>query len=411
MKKISIFAWLLAGMVTISSAAQSIPLFNNFAADSGLAAILNTLVIIALRPVFAALAALIVSRHPRNAVGWLLFLPAMGFIFNVEPYIRSFTAAPEQPPFLLLLSLWYATTSWLGLIFPIFFIMVLYPTGRPPSPRWRWLIRAGLGMCAFFVLLVTFGRTYNAIDYGRDWQITNPIGFIELGENEGLFFILWGFGLISNAILSVVSLIVRFRRAAAVEREQIKWLLFACAVFAASYGISYPINTLPEWSAYRTAANLLWQVSMIGIPVSIAIAILRYRLWDINVLIRRTLVYAGLSATLAVVFLGSVTLFQMGLTAVTGQRSEVATVLSTLLIAALFTPLRRRIQNDIDRRFFRKKYDAEKTLADFSASLRQEVDLNEMNEQLLAVVEESVQPEKIVVWMKSPSNRQQGVGG
>ncbi|MBI4927862.1 MAG: hypothetical protein HY835_08855, partial [Anaerolineae bacterium] len=130
-------------------------------------------------------------------------------------------------------------------------------------------------------------------------------------------------------------------------------------------------------------------------------------LWDINLLIRRTLVYAGLSATLAVVFLGSVTLFQMGFTAITGQRSVVATVLSTLLIAALFTPLRKRIQNDIDRRFFRKKYDAEKTLADFSASLRQEVDLNEMNEKLLAVVDESMQPEKIVVWMNSPTNQQQ----
>jgi hypothetical protein len=105
-------------------------------------------------------------------------------------------------------------------------------------------------MCVFFVLLVTFLRTYSAIDYGLDWEITNPIGFIELGENEGLFSVLWGIGLISIAILSVVSLIVRFRRAAAVEREQIKWLLFACAVFAASYGIAYPINTSPEWSAY-----------------------------------------------------------------------------------------------------------------------------------------------------------------
>lgn len=407
MKKISIFPWLLAGIVTISSVAQSIPLFNNTAADSGFAAILNTLMVIALRPIFAILAALIVSRHPRNTVGWLLFFPAMGFIFNAEPYIRSFAAPPDQPPFLLLLSLWYATTSWLGLIFPLFFIMVLYPTGRPPSPRWLWLIRAGLGMCVFFVLLVTFSRTYSAIDLGRDWAVTNPIGFIELGEYQNLFFALWGIGLISMAILSVASLIIRFRRAAAVEREQIKWLLFACAMFAASYGIAYPINTLPEWTTYRTAANFLWQISMIGIPVSIAIAILRYRLWDINLLIRRTLVYAGLSATLAVVFLGSVTLFQMGFTAITGQRSAVATVLSTLLIAALFTPLRKRIQNDIDRRFFRKKYDAEKTLADFSASLRQEVDLNEMNEKLLAVVDESMQPEKIVVWMNSPTNQQQ----
>lgn len=399
MKKISILAWMLTGIVTISSVVQSIPLFNDTAAASGLAAILNTLVVIALRPVFAALAALIVSRQPRNAVGWLLFFPAMGFIFNVEPYIRSFAAAPEQPPFLLLLSLWYATTSWLGLIFPLFFIMVLFPTGRPPSPRWRWLIRAGLGMCAFFVLLVTFGRTYNAIDYGRDWEVTNPIGFIELGENQGLFFVLWGAGLISMAILSVVSLIVRFRRAAVVEREQIKWLLFACALFAASYGISYPINTLPEWTAYRTVANLLWQISMVGIPVSIAIAILRYRLWDIDLIIRRTLQYGLITLLLGLIYFGGVTVLGQAFLALTGQESPLAVVLSTLVIAALFNPLRRRIQQVIDRRFFRSQLNTAKIMLDFSEAVRDDTELGALAARLTRVIQAAFQPEQVVLWI------------
>lgn len=403
MKKITILAWMLAGIVTISSTAQTIPLFSNIAADPGGAAILNTLVVITLRPVFAILAALIVSRQPRNAVGWLLFFPAMGFIFNAEPYIRSFAAAPEQPPFLLLLSLWYATTSWLGLIFPLFFIMVLYPTGRPPSPRWRWLIRFGLGMCAFFVLLVTFSRTYSAIDYDRDWEIINPIGFIELGENQGLFFVLWGIGLISIAVLSVVSLIVRFRRAAAVERQQIKWLLFACAVFAASYAIAYPINTSSQWSAYQPVANMLWQISMIGIPVSIAIAILRYRLFDIDIIIRKTLLYALLTALLGSVYFGSVVILQALFESWAGQQSTFAIVLSTLGIAALFTPLRARLQAFIDRRFYRRRYQAEQVLADFARQARDQTDLNALSDGLLGVVRESIQPEAAGLWVKKAS--------
>jgi MFS family permease len=210
------------------------------------------------------------------------------------------------------------------------------------------------------------------------------------------------FGTLGMLLASIASMVHSgFTQRDAVSRAQLRW---AIGGFVA--GLVLSLLTFPAafgWVTNPFLAQLLGSGVSIGftvISVCLAIAVLRYRLWDIDVIIRRTLVYAALTATLALVYFGSVILLQNLVTAIGGQQTAIVTVISTLLIAALFTPLRRRIQNDIDRRFFRKKYNAEKVLAAFGASLREEVDLEDLQAQIMAVVEETLQPETVNVWLR-----------
>ena len=251
---------------------------------------------------FGAIAALIITHQPRNVIGWLLFLPALTIIIPVDVYIETFTNAPVHPPPLLLVSLWFSNWAWLLLIFPILFIPVLFPTGRPASPRWRWLVVAGLIMCGFFLLVVTFHPSFNTENQGMNWSVKNPIGFLpDLGNS---FLIPWILGLLLLTILSVVSLFIRYRYATSIVREQIKWLLFACALFALFYSITGILMVAAPHSALQNLSNILWTVSLLAIPASIAVAILRYHLWDIDVIIRKTLVYSAADCSSSAYFFG-----------------------------------------------------------------------------------------------------------
>ena len=276
--------------------------------------------------------------------------------------------------------------------------MVLFPTGRPLSRRWGWLINFGMGLAFLLVFFSTFSQTLAPGSGGVDWAFRNPIGF--LGK-EWIDVVSFPFFVLMPVwvVLCFVSLLVRFRQAGGMEREQIKWLFYAGAIFAVFY---IPPFILESYSQAENIWNLLFAFGMLAFPAAIAIAILRYRLYDIDVIIRKTLVYGALTATLALVYFGSVILLQSLVTAVGGQQTAVVTVISTLLIAALFTPLRKRIQNDIDRRFYRKKYDAEKVVAAFGSSLREEVDLVDLQSQIVAVVEETLQPEQVSLWLRKP---------
>jgi hypothetical protein len=211
-------------------------------------------------------------------------------------------------------------------------------------------------------------------------------------------------------IAAVYSQAYRYRRVSrALERQQTKWVVVSLALIPVyilyaianmfSDGSSIELSTLID-SIIRFLMALL-------IPLSIGISILRYRLWDIDVIIRRTLVYGSLTATLVVVFFAAVTLLQSLFVAVSGQQSAVSVVISTLVIAALFNPLRRRIQNDIDRRFFRQKYDAEKVVAAFSAGLREEVDLDDLQAQIVTVVQETLQPEQVGLWLRKTERKEE----
>jgi hypothetical protein len=397
------FAWVLCGLIIVGA------LINIGTALASRSSNMNTTnvgvgIVFEIIPlVFAVLGALILSRQPRNVIGWLLILPALPSGIPVDSYLNSFTGPPPVTPVPLLLALWFNSWNWIILIFPLFFIPLLFPTGQPPSPRWRWVIIFGLAMCAVLFFLATFGESLMSVD--EVWSVPNPIGFIPAGVFEKYLIVPWNIGLILMTVLCTASLLLRYRRATLVEREQIKWLLYACGVFATVYLVSLGLNSLRS-NLLQGAWDILFVLAILAMPIAITIAILRYRLFDIDVIIRRTLLYGALTLTLGLVYFGSVVLFQELLQGITGQsQSPVATVISTLFIAALFTPLRRRIQHDIDRRFYRKKYDAEKTLAAFAARARDEVELEQLTAHLVSVVQETMQPDRIGLWLKPTKNR------
>ena len=392
-------AWAIFGIIALSITVQMVISLRAKAPYPNLFVPINTALDGMIVAVFAFLGVLILTRQPRNVIGWLLILPGLLGAIPNESYIRSFSSAPQQPPVLLILALWFTYWNWLLVVLPVLFIPALFPTGQPLSLRWRWLIIAGVALAAYFFLLASLQSRFSGgnIDPPVEWSIANPIGFLPDTTVETLIgpFIV---GLILVTILSFTSIFIRYRGAGLVERQQIKWLLYACALFAAVYIARLMITDLQGLmnDIRKTLSNLTY----LALPAAIAIAILRYRLWDIDIIIRRTLIYGALTLTLALVYFSSVLILQTLFTSVSGQSSTIALVISTLGIAALFNPLRRRIQRDIDRRFYRKKYDAEKTLLAFTQTARDEVELEPLAEALLSAVQETMQPEHVSLWLK-----------
>ncbi len=360
---------------------------------------------LAMPVVSATVAALIVSRQPRNTIGWLLMVPVSSFLVGgpIEEYIQRVAPSSPAPTLPLLLIVWFSGWSWLLLIFPLLHILLLFPSGQPPTPRWRWVRVAAIAWPTLFVVLVTFSQPLNA-NTTPDLTLDNPIGV--LGDTVQSLVDLWVPGLLVLVVLSVAALFTRYRRANDTEREQIKWLLYACAVFVVVYVGGF-VSGLTDSTSL---AGYIWQVSfglsLVAFPATIGIAILRYRLYDIDVIINRTLVYGTLTVMLALAYLGSVVLLQQLFRFLTGQgTNQPAIVASTLLIAALFQPLRRRIQASIDRRFFRRKYDAVRILAAFSANLRDEVEMDRLTNDLVGVVDETLQPAHVSLWLRKPERR------
>jgi len=389
--------WMLCALICVSLPLTTFFAFSNRSAFDSTASLINSVGDSLLAIVFTIPAAYILSHYPRHAIGWLLMIPACAIAVSgpITGYF-SFHVNPSPTPFILLMS-WFSGWSWVLLIFPFINIPLLFPTGKPLSPRWRWVSIISVIWAGLFIFGATFIETLGAI-IGNSYQ--NPFGFIP----DQLFVSwlrIWIPGLLLLTLLSMAALILRHRRSSRLERTQINWLLFACLFFTINYLLIGILNIEDSETIVGYIAELIFSFSLMLVPVSIAIAILRYRLWDIKILIRRTLVYSILSAILALVYFGGVTLFQGLFSKFTGDQSSAAIVLSTLSIAALFNPLHNRIRSFIDRRFYRSKYDSEKTLLAFSQVLREEVDLDELNERLVAVVNETLQPERVGLWIRN----------
>jgi hypothetical protein len=336
----------------------------------------------------ATVGAIVASRRPENPVGWLLCLSGVvvgASTFVSEYAIYALLIRPETLP-AGEVSAWIASWSLPIIIGLQVSYLMLFPTGRLPSRRWRpvaWLIGVVLAVGA-----ISSAFTSDAY-MGSLGPIRNPLAIDGFSE---VYRAVWTVMFPLVYLVAASSLFVRLRRATEVERQQLKWLAYAAAGFA--FGVILVILSgvidAPAW--FERAANAVFEVTSEGIIVSIGIAILRYRLYDIDILINRTLVYGPLTATLVALYFGGIVVLQRLLVAFPGQKSTLAVVASTLLIAGLFNPLRRRIQSFIDRRFYRRKYDARKTLEAFSAKLRHETDLEALSDDLVGVVRETMQP-------------------
>jgi hypothetical protein len=361
---------------------------------------------------FPIVGALIASRRPGNPIGWICLAAGIFWMLAIvtgEYGLYGLVLKPGSIPFPAAIGsftewLWAPALGLLGT-----YLILLFPDGRLASRRWRslaWLSGAVIfSVCAGSAL--TPGRLP---DLGG---VRNPFGledhpWVEDATNAILV-------LLPLCILaSAVSLILRFRRSRGEVREQIKWIAFAASVVGVGFSVFMIGGLLGEDAA--GGVRPLWQklvedavtLSFAGVPIAVGFAVLRYRLYDIEVLINRTLVYGLLTAILALVYLGGVVGLQGALRALTGQESQLAVVASTLAIAALFGPLRRRIQAFIDRRFYRKKYDAAKTLESFGARLRDETDLAALREDLVGVVRETLQPAHVSLWLRSSSKAGRG---
>jgi hypothetical protein len=352
----------------------------------------------------AVLAALIIARQPRNVVGWLLLLPAINLAFGglANRYLAAFPEAPRVLTLPLWLLVWYSGWSWLLLIFPLVLIPLVFPTGRLLGARWKWVAAALAAQAAYFLFMATFAaQIYPAAAEAATWTVPNPIGFLS-DEQIGALIGPWLGVLAVLTLLCVASLFVRYRRSGTMVRTQIKWLLYACGLFALVYvpQLVLPLETATgEPTLVGSILSAAFGFALVAIPAAIAIAILRYRLWDIDVIIRRTLIYSVLTGILGLIYVGGVLVLQPALSRLTGQGSELATVLSTLAIAALFVPARRGVQGFIDRRFYRRKYDAARTLAVFSERLRDEVELEALARDLTGVVQQTMQPASVGLWL------------
>ena len=348
---------------------------------------------------FAVVGAVLVAVRPTNVIGWIMSAIALmvSTFLAGDSYAAYVMVTRGHPDALAVVSAWIGSWYWLTLLVLVLIYMpLLFPDGRLPSRRWLPIaVLAGVGMLGV-VVLGTLADTL-PLNEAPGYEIDNPIGIEGLANVEDLPV----FGVLSSLLVVCIigagaSVVMRFRRSRGAERQQMKWFAYAVV----------PMLLIPtDGFLPGIISSVALGVVLLGLPTAIGIAVLRYRLYEIDIIINRTLVYGSLTALLAAVYFGGVAMTQVILRAITGQgeQPQLAIVVSTLVIAALFNPLRRRIQSFIDRRFYRRKYDARETLAAFSARLRDETDLEALSGDLVGVVAETMQPTHVSLWLRPES--------
>ena len=382
-------AWaLLATYVAIAGAGVALVIFQGASTD-GLGALAFG--------GFAGVGALIALRRPGNAVGWILLGIAIAFAAGETALVYvSEPSNPGRVPVAWVAG-WMANV-WFGLA--VIFLPLLFPHGRLPSPRWRPVLWLG-------VAEIVFGAGSSALAPGPlelrpGIMIENPLGVaggvVEVASTLGTVL-----GAVA-VVLAAASVVVRLRRARGAERQQLKWFAYVGVLAAACLFVAVLVGSVlgdPN-EGFAVLATVAWLSGLallaFGLPAATGIAILRHRLYDVDVVIRRTLVYAALTATLGATYLGLVLLVGLAV-----GESNLAIAASTLAVAALFRPARARIQAVVDRRFYRRRYDAAQTLEAFGARLRDELDLDSLGADLRDVVRDTVAPAHISLWLRNRS--------
>jgi hypothetical protein len=347
---------------------------------------------------FSVVGALVVSHRPENLVGWIFCAAALFHalsLVGVEYATYARVTRPGSLPFGASVS-WLAEWIWApGLVLILVFLPLLFPDGRPPSRRWwpgAWLGGLSIVIISAPIWLLVWSR--------RGRELLEDGGIAQGVPGWLLALLRVGFPLMLLAgLLAVLSLFLRFRRARGDERQQIKWVASAAALTLTWIFVGELLLDA-QGGVFGVVGALLGLVVVSSIPIATGIAIFRYRLYDIDRIVNRALVYGALSVALVLVYLGGVISLQYAFRTFAGGESQLAVVASTLAIAALFNPLRRRIQTAVDRRFYRSKYDARKTLAAFSSRLRDETDLDALGGELESVVRETVQPARVALWLR-----------
>jgi hypothetical protein len=342
---------------------------------------------------FGAVGWLLCRRVPDNPIGWCF--SAAAFVGGMSSLSHAWAAlaldSARPPDDLLRVCALLDTFSWVaGVPLALLVPMLLQPDGRLLSRRWRAVLRVEVTGCVLGA--IGFLTLPGPIDTGRYAQLDNPIGISGAQGLLGLFRTIGASTLTGGMLVGALAIVLRFRRSHGVERQQLRWVALGgcCAAVGAGFGSAAGV-LLPDWAAAVAGVGFL------AVPVCVGVAVLRYRLYDLGRIVSRTLSYALVTAMVVGIYLAVVTASAQ----LTAARSSFAVAASTLTAAAAFQPLRRRVQTSVDRRFNRARYDADRTVEEFRRQLRDEVDLAAVQADLLAVVQGTVQPAKVALWLRN----------
>jgi hypothetical protein len=333
--------------------------------------------------------AILLSHRPDNSIGWIM--SGLGLFVALQIFAEGYAPPDREFPAGGLVLTWMVAHAYLFIFFSIAMLFFLFPTGSVTHPRWRLITRAMV--MGLVISVVSLYTRPGPLDDESGNGAVNPYaidaGFLDVMGVVGAVMLLGG------VALSVVALIIRFRKSSGVTRLQMKWFAGASAIFAAVLTVNLVLRnffTLPA------AVDIVLSLVFALIPLSLGNAILRYRLYEIDVFINRALVYGALSAMVVLLYISFVFALQLVLDPITAD-SDFAVAASTLAVAALFQPLRSRTQAFIDKRFYRRKYDSAQALAGFGARTRDEVDLDALQQDIVSVVRTTIQPAHVALWL------------